>query len=502
VNFELEKDSPDLVITRAQSGGQVRAVQRACLAGRYIRIAAGVYLRACDIQRQAALVRQDWLKVAAALVPGGVVSYRSAFGPQLDPAGFLVLSHPTRFNRSIQVPGLRISLVRGPAALPGDAPLADGALHRSSVPRMLLENLGRPRGEAGRVAGEPAVRQRLVSILDTDGPGELHAIRARAAQLAPLGGFEKPFAKLAALVDQLAGPPIAAFYVGADDAPAAAETGADASCMALLRALAKRLRAAALPSCAARAAREPARAHLAFIEAYFDSSASAYGVSIEQARDAVFSGSPFAAGEPPPSALAGELMAGFNLARHSPLCDTVPPFGPGFAPSLRARHEMLMKTSPQSEPGRFRVRAIHPDRGIADAALIRATLAAGSQLALTIPEGLARAVFYSILLWRVQPFEHGGERLARLVMNAELASVGQARILLPPCLRQRFVDLRERFRTGQGPDDYVRLLESLQRWSAALDATRLDALIESIRRCGALQFRCSEAEAAALLTQG
>jgi hypothetical protein len=501
----LLPDPVGVVITRGKSGGQVRAVQRACRSGRCSRVAAGVYVFAVDQQRQASLVRQDWLSVAVALAPGAVISHRSALNPDGVPADGLVLSHPTRFNRTIQVPGLRISLVRGPSAQADDEPLAAGALYRSSVPRMLLENLGRRRGDGGRVLGEPAVRARLAAILDAEGPARLHAIGRRAAELAADAGLEGALARLQAILERLAGPalPELAPDAASADGQSAMEARADAdpACMALLQAVASRLRSMPLQPRGARALREPARAHLAFVESYFDSSASAYGVSIEQARDAVFSGGEVSIGSP----LTGELAAAFNLSRHSPLSDTVPPFGPGFAQSLRARHEMLMQSSPQAEPGRLRSRPIDADRGLADPALIRGTLAAASQLALSVPEGLARAAFYSLMLWCIQPFEHGVERLARLVSNAELASVGQARILLPACLRQRLADAREQIRIAKGAGDAVRafvgLLESLQRWSAALDGTRLDTLIESMRRAGALQFRCSDAEADALLSR-
>lgn len=507
-------DSKGVVITRGRGGAEVRAAQRACLAGRCSRVAAGVYVFATDLQRQAALVRQEWLAVAAALAPGAVISHRSALQPDGVPADGLVLSHPSRFNRTIQVPGLRISLVRGLPAQADDERLAGGTLHRSSVPRMLLENLGRRRGDGGRCLGEVAVQARLAAILDDEGPARLHALGKRAGELAAAmaaagapGALDAALPRLQAAIVRLAGPalpePDSAAPAGGGEAAMAAraEVGADQPCMALLHAVASQLRAMPLQPRGARAVREPARANLAFVESYFDSSASAYGVSIEQARDALFSGGSLSIGSP----LTEELAAAFNLSRHSPLSDTVPPFGPGFAQSLRARHEMLMQGSPQAEPGRFRSRPIDAGRGVADPGLIRGTLSAASQLALSVPEGLARAVFYALMQWCIQPFEHGGERLARLVMNAELSSVGQARILLPVCLRQRLADARERIRGPQGAAegvrDYARLLESLQRWSAALDGSRLETLIESLRLGGALQFRCSEAEASALLAR-
>src|SRR4029077_13968335 len=95
----------------------------------------------------------------------------------------LVLSHPTRFNRTIRLPGLRVALVKGPGPLAGDTALRDGALHLASMERMLLENLTRPRGHEGRSRGEAAVQARLEQIL-ADGPEALDRLRSRARKLA------------------------------------------------------------------------------------------------------------------------------------------------------------------------------------------------------------------------------------------------------------------------------------------------------------------------------
>jgi hypothetical protein len=80
-------------------------------------------------------------------------------------------------------------------------------------------------------------------------------------------------------------------------------------------------------------------------------------------------------------------------------------------------------------------------------------------------------------LWRVQPFERGNEALAQLLMNAELASVGEARILVPARLRGRLLLARERLAREGDPGRYVRLLVALQHWSVSLDFSDLPRLL-------------------------
>src|SRR5882757_4007955 len=192
-----------LIITRGASGGAVRAIQRRCSAGQLARLAPGVYVREHDASAQAARVRQHWVRILGELAPGSVVSYRSAYAELGAADPVVILSHPTRFNRTVHLPGLRVALVKGPAALPGDTPLGEGRLHRASTERMLLENLTRPRGSEGRSLGEAAVMERLKELVEPDGANGLEALRSRAGEVAKPLNMAKEFARLDGLIKAL-----------------------------------------------------------------------------------------------------------------------------------------------------------------------------------------------------------------------------------------------------------------------------------------------------------
>ena len=67
---------------------------------------------------------------------------------------------------------------------------------------------------------------------------------------------------------------------------------------------------------------------------------------------------------------------------------------------------------------------------------MRGTLLEGSLLARTIPEGLARAVYYGFVISEIHPFDDGNGRLSQLVMNAELSRTGEAQIIIPTLLHE------------------------------------------------------------------
>jgi hypothetical protein len=468
----------DLIITRGTSGAEVRAVQRRCLARELVRVAPGIYLRACEPQAQVEKVREHWVRILGELVPGSVVSYRSAYAavPSED---MLVLSHPTRFNRTINLPGLRVALVKGPGPLARDTPLGDGALHLASMERMLLENLTRPRGLQGRSRGEAAVRERLGQILAGEGPEALHKLRGRAHQLAGPLEMRRELERLEGLIDELLAPPEQAGEAETDAAlgqpvPAlAGEARADPARLAMLRALATRLQMQTWPWTVGASSRDPERSHLAFLEAWFDCFDSGDAQAIAEARAAIL-GEILAAATVP----MRELLSVFKLAASSPLCDSVPPFGAWFAQGLKARHALMTRLADPAAASEFRVAN---DEGI------EGTLAAGSTLALGVPEGLARAIFYFVMLWAVQPFQHGNERLAHLLMNAELSSVGQSRIIVPTRMRGHLERGLERLLREGDPRRTVRLLEGLQRWTASLDFTDLDSVVARLTGMAAFE---------------
>ncbi len=468
----------DLIITRGTSGADARAVQRRCAAGELVRLAPGIYLREHDPQAQAARVREQWVRILGELVPGSVVSYRSAYAavPSED---ILILSHPTRFNRTIRLPGLRVALVKGPGPLPRDTPLGDGALHLASMERMLLENLTRPRGLQGRSRGELAVSERLGQILAGEGTEALDNLRTRARQLAEPLQMARELERLEGLIDALLAErtPEAPEQLDAEPALSAPlptpGLQANPARLAVLRALASQLQMQLWPWTVGAASREPDRSHQAFVEAWFDCFDSGDAQSIAQARAAIL-GEVIAAGTVP----LRELLSVFKLAASSPLCDSVPPFGAWFAQGLKARHVLMTRLADPASGSEFRGD---------DGERIEGTLAAGSTLALGVPEGLARGIFYFVLLWTVQPFKQGNERLAHLLMNAELSSVGQSRIVVPTRMRGHLERALERLLSEGDPRRIVRLLEGLQRWTASLDCADLDLLLAHLTGLGAFE---------------
>ena len=438
----------EVLITRGAPGNEARTIQRRAKAGELVRIAEGVYVAERDPEAQATIVRRNWTRILAALVPGAVISHRSAYHGGLSADGSIYLSHPTNYNRKIELPGVRAILVKGSGPLPGDSPLGNEKLFFASRPRQLLENLSPERGPHGKSAGAKAVEERLVSTLNASGEDELNKIRDTARELAKSMALQHEFKKLDKLIGALLTTHTAGVLKTKEGKLVAKGTPVDTERMARFEILAAKLRVEPLPHRSAIAVSDPARSNFAFLESYFSNFVEGTEFAIEEARDIALRGR-IVEQRPKDS---HDILGVFKLAVQSPWRDTVPPFGSDFPTELAKRHAVMMEKRPECNPGHFK---IEPNRAggtwFVAPQLVRGTLIEGSSVAKSVPEGLPRAIYYAFLISEVHPFSDGNGRIARIVMNAELSRSGDARIIIPTLFHEEYVDCQRQL-THQNND--------------------------------------------------
>lgn len=459
---------------------EARKLQRQAAAGALLRVCQGVYAAPTSSDQLAALVRRHWARVAGVVVPGGVVSHISAMKGGVLPNGELVLSHPASFNRKVQLPGLILRAVRGPGFLPGDLPIQTSGLHVAGRSRMFLENLGR---KADIRATREEVESRLVEILNASGEKALNDIRDQAAALAPALGAERPLEELRSIIGALLGTHAKGELRTKEGQAVAHGTPVDQERLVRFEVLAAHLRGEPLP----RIENEVtgmARQHFAFIESYFSNYVEGTKFDIEQARDIVMN-NVVVANRPKDS---HDILGVFRLGITSPFRDSPPVAGPEFLEGLERWHTEMLKMRPEANPGKPKLEVNYAGTTkFVEPAMVRGTLAEGSRLALSVPEGLARAIYYAFLISEVHPFDDGNGRLSRLVMNAELTRTGLSRIIIPPLYHPQYVDCARALTRGNDPVGFVRSLAKMARWSSRFDYSKLDKLIATLRTTNALE---------------
>jgi hypothetical protein len=440
-----------------------------------------VYVEAGDPAEIELRVRSNWQTLAGTVAPGAVVSHISAMTSGLLADRSVVLTHPTQSKKRIQLPGLTLVMVAGPGPLPGDLPIGNTGLYWAGRARWLVENLGK---QAGRRAGRDAVEERLVSILSVSGERALNEIRDQAMALAEPLSAHKSVELLRTIIGALLGTHVRGKLHTRAGQLVAQGMAVDVQRMTLFENLAAHLRGAALARIENRCSAGTARHHFAFVESYFSNYVEGTKFDIEQARDIVMHNHVIA-DRPKDS---HDILGVFRLATTSPYRNSPPVAGEDFLPGLQAWHEEMLRMRPEAHPGRLKERVnyagttefVRPEH-------VRGTLLEGSRLALSVPEGLARAIYYAFLVSEVHPFDDGNGRLCRLVMNAELSRVGLNRIIIPTLFHPQYVDCARALTRSSNADGFVRSLERMVIWCSEFDYEDLDALIATLRASNAFE---------------
>lgn len=144
---------------------------------------------------------------------------------------------------------------------------------------------------------------------------------------------------------------------------------------------------------------------------------------------------------------------------------------------------MMMQARPEVRPGEFKnVQNQAGDTLFVDPGLVETTLAEGLRRLALLDTGFQRAVFMMFLVSEVHPFDDGNGRLARAMMNAELVSQGERRILIPTAYRIDYMGALRRLTRQDNPSVLIRALDRVQDFTHRIDFSdyeRARATLES-----------------------
>jgi Uncharacterized conserved protein len=471
-----------------------RGLQRRAKEGHLKRVAPGVYVQPGTDEEVAGRIKRNWQKIAAHAVPGAVVSHRSALTGGITPSDEVVLSHPTRFNRRIRYPGLTLVLLKGPGPQPRDLRLGSLDLYWASQERALLENLGR--AAATTRAARDDIEERLITSLNASKEAGLNQIRDRARELVEPLGAQTSYDVLNGLIGALLSTHSKGVLKTKAGLAIAQGTPIDMERMRLFDSLATVLRTVVLPDIADIADQGNSRIHFAFLESYFSNYVEGTRFSVEEAEGIVLRNQ-IVAQRPKDS---HDILGVFNLAYRSDTRAMVPPAGEDFVDVLQERHRIMLERRPEVDPGNLKLEANYAGTTqFVQPSHVRGTLAEGSRLALSIPEGIARAIYYLFLVAEVHPFADGNGRLSRLVMNAELSRRERCRIIIPTLFHPQFVDCLRALTQSERPEPLITALSRMATWSAEFDYADVASLIASMRSAHAFEespaeFRLLNAE--------
>ncbi|MHB1446659.1 MAG: Fic family protein [Acidimicrobiales bacterium] len=354
-------------------------------AGQIRRLGRGIYTT--DLRSPpAAVIRANWVEILSRLMPGAVISDRSAVAGSPDPRGNLFVVHDR--VRPLRLSGLTVYARPGPGPLEGDTALVTG-LWLASTARGLIDNQIPSRGSGSvppRTLSDTELGDWVADLASRLPAARLNRIRDLTRHLGEEMGRTEAAAKAADLIGTALG-------------TADAET----------------------PSAALKARRA--------------------GFGYDQRRVHLFEEMAGMLAEAPPSSIVlgpddarRQATLPFWEAYFSNLIE-----GTEFEPDEAARI-VFEGEVPEARPGEWKEKANRVGgRVFVDPDLVEGTLRAGWETiaALRTPMGRAMAVMFVIS--EVHPFADGNGRIARIMMNAELVAANQTRIVIPTVYRDSYL---------------------------------------------------------------
>ena len=220
----------------------------------------------------------------------------------------------------------------------------------------------------------------------------------------------------------------------------------------------------------------------AFFEAYFSNFIEGTEFAVDEARAIVFDGL-IPRNRP---ADAHDVLGTFRLVSDPGEMSRLPQSPASFLDLLRYRHRTIMAGRPDAAPGEFKE---HPNQFGTMVFVapedVRGTLSEGFGIYRRLAEPLHRAIFMMFLVSDVHPFVDGNGRIARVMMNAELAAANQVRVLIPIIYRSNYLAALRSLSANAWPEPIIRTLVFAQRYVAAVPWDDLKTALAVLTRTNA-----------------
>lgn len=483
------KSLPEIVYGSADSA-IAKQISTLVKKGLLKKIAAKIYTSNL-LEPAEVILKRNLFGVLGKLYPGAVLSFRSALEVWPSPGGIMYLSYT--YTKNIELPGITVALIEGPAALETDRVLS-GELHLASLERALLENLSQGRmNKTGEIKtlSRVFIEQRLSQILQIEGEQELNKIRDNARSIAPLLNLEKSFHLLNQIISALlATQPSKLLHSPVALATALGEPY-DSYHIDLFAKLFSFLQQTALPHRVEELQSTEAYTNFSFFEAYFSNYIEGTEFELEEARDIIFHDLLI----PNRSGDTHDIRGTFFILNNPRMLMRTPQNFNEFIDLLQERHLVLLEGRPDKNPGKFKTRANRAgNTSFVEPNLVKGTLKKALELYFALQHPLAKAIYIMFVVSEVHPFEDGNGRIARIMMNAELVKAQYKRIIIPTIYREDYLLALRKLSRQQIPDAYVRMLDRAQAFSAWLNPNDFAETTQQLHRCKAF----SEPEAGSL----
>jgi fido (protein-threonine AMPylation protein) len=438
----------------------------------------GIYINTHDLKEITKTLNNEWMEIACHIFNNPVAVARTA--AELKPAEgrLYFVSSKLKKRRTVKVMHLKFDI--SPGNTGQGVEQITLKMKRSNTARYCLENLALSRGNKNskKTLGGQWVETELVKIIHRGGEEAANKLRDEARSIAAALGLEKEFEKLNALIAALlrTRPSEGILQTRLGIAEAKGEPF-DKFRLERFRELGDYLKTLDLTVNAYIYNRASWR-NLTFFESYFSNYIEGTKFTLEEAEVIAFEKKvDYERHQDSHDILAHIEISGDMAEMHRVPADAVE-----LIDTLKVRHGILLSERPDKRPGEFKEKA--NKAGGTDFVLpeyVEGTLVQGFDVYQSLPAGMLRGIFIHFMISECHPFDDGNGRLSRIMMNAELVSQDQHKLIIPIVHRESYLNgLRSSSREGRFRI-MVKVLHQMQCYTASLDWNEYDEVKTAIQ---------------------
>ena len=431
----------------------------------------------------AVIIKRNWLQILSQLYPKAMLSHRSALEFKPTANGHIFLTYT--YTKNIELPGLTIHFIKGPKPIEGDS-VFFGKLRVSQEARAYLENFQPTRkSEAeAKTLSQKEIEEKLELLLRIRNENSLNQVRDEARVVSKEIGMEKEFEKLNIIISALLTTHTSKALTSEVAKARALGEPVDVNRIQLFEKLYNSLTDKVFPDYPEKNKTIKSYRNFGFFESYFSNYIEGTVFEVEEAKQIIATQTPMPARDEDSHDVLGTYKIVSNKTEMS-LC---PKDANHFIDIMQYRHGVILSARPYKNPGHFKHKNnFAGNTSFVDFNDVKGTLKKGFEYYSALRHPFAKALYMMFMVSEVHPFLDGNGRIARIMMNAELTSKDQAKIIIPTVFRDDYMGALRKLTRQSDPEPYIRMMQRAHEFSKNIYDENLEIMEEYLTKCEAFK---------------
>ncbi|MCH7764567.1 MAG: Fic family protein [Candidatus Marinimicrobia bacterium] len=410
------------------------------------------------------IVRRNLYSILGNLYPGAVLSHRSALEFKPTSTGQIFLTYS--YTRKAKLPGITIRFLKGNGPIEGDN-LLSGELYTSQRERALLENLqsSRKSGPDSKTLTYQEIEERLEQIVRINSEEELNKVRDQARVISKELEMTKEFKKLDKIISALLATQSSKILKSPIAAARAFGVPYDPSRYELFEILYRELIQFEFKFSEEKNKEISAFNNFAFFESYFSNYIEGIIFKLDQAKQIIETQTPL----PNRSEDSHDVLGTYQIVSNRKEMNIVPNTPDELISILKYRHKKLLYARTDKKPGEFKDKNNYAGQtAFVDMNLVKGTILKSFDFYNALKHPFSKAAYIMFVISEVHPFLDGNGRIARIMMNAELVSANQSKLIIPTVYREDYILVLRKLTRQRKPDAFIRMLSIIHEFSSTI----------------------------------